>query len=209
MVESESNQERAFKVESGVVAIIDQYMLGNDQLLQMLRGIDFSTLDNGGKEQLQAALKKFGGCVVSVPVGELALVREPYEAYMILLPVPSSGPSDEENFGNRIDPVSHTQETVDLILDARPTAEANDKVYIDTRCVVFVDAAQLGDRKLLSQYRALRKRAMDKKARDLLREHGALVRYGFNTLGDELDVVHFPQSKAYGLWPSQGTAEAN
>lgn len=74
------------------------------------------------------------------------------------------------------------------------------RIFIETRCLVFIDAHHLRDPDLIHRYKELRDLRDDKAARDLLREYGAAVRYGFNRRGDNLGIFKLGQPDSFGLW---------
>ena len=85
--------------------------------------------------------------------------------------------------------------------DKRGNLRAISQIYVDTRCLVIVDAKLLADKSQLDEYQELRKSSKDKPARDLIRSYGGAVRYGFNRYGDELGVFRFSESNILALWP--------
>jgi hypothetical protein len=54
---------------------------------------------------------------------------------------------------------------------------------------------------LLERYQQLWFSGQDKTARDLLRDNGGAVRYGFRRDGDELGVYQIPGEDVICLWP--------
>ncbi len=83
--------------------------------------------------------------------------------------------------------------------DRRPIS----KVFVETRCLVFIDSSHLRDPELVRQYKELRDRRDDKAARDLLRQYSAAVRYGFNRRGDLLGLFKLDEPNSYGLWAAE------
>ncbi len=74
-------------------------------------------------------------------------------------------------------------------------------VFVDTRCLAMIDRELLDDGSLLDKYQQLWFTGQDKACRDLLRDNGGAVRYGFNRLGDELGVHFSTESDVVALWP--------
>lgn len=184
------NTRERLEVSSGFFVAIDQFMLGNEQFLSQLEQSGGSGNDvRAVKELLSPVVKKFGGSLIATPAKKLSVQRDPYKTLIYLVPV------DE----TEIDPA--TIPPVDTVLNARESARCCGRVFVDTRCIVFLDARFLLERDLLIEYQTLRRRGEDKRARDLIRENGGAVRYGFQKYGDELGVFDIPDLKVTALWP--------
>ncbi len=176
---------------SGKLAVIDQYMLGNQQFLSELRsGSSNSTLT---PEKIDIAIGKFGGSTIQLEPGHWVVYRDPIE--FLLLVSPRIGDAYSIPFA-WTDAFSREQ-----IFGPRLKEEAVGKVFVDTRCIVFLDCNLLSNADVLNNYGAMRRSGDDKSARDLLRENGAAVRYGFNRDGDELGLFVLDQIGSVALWP--------
>ncbi len=189
---SHAKQLEKLNVSSGRVLIIDQFMLANGQLLDALpavgAGEDRAAWAAANAAEIRASAAKYGGELVEAANGSWGVLRDPGESLFIL---------------GRLDAGDDPQLEAarEATLDARGNASAVGRVFIDTRCVVFVDASILADRDFLAEYRTLRQSRQDKAARDMLRNHGAAVRYGFNREGDELGVFRIAGGEQIALWP--------
>jgi len=178
------------KLLSGGLLIIDQFMLGNTQFLSLLppsNGKDSSEWVRENMEALKAAAHRYGGALIEVEAGDWSVLRDPGEALFICARADESDPE-----------LALTREEV---LESRGNASPGTRVFIDTRCVVFVDASILFNREFLNEYQQLRESRQDKVARDSLRTQGAAVRYGFNREGDELGVFLKQPKACIALWP--------
>jgi hypothetical protein len=65
----------------------------------------------------------------------------------------------------------------------------------------MVDRELLDDSGLLDKYQQLWFSGQDKACRDLLRDNGGAVRYGFSRNSDELGVYFIPDEDVVCLWP--------
>ncbi|MFN8391082.1 MAG: hypothetical protein U0136_12400 [Bdellovibrionota bacterium] len=182
-------QPEQLKVSSGQVMVIDHFMLANQQFLSALPQQDQGTPEEwvrAGAKEIRLAVERYGGALLQVEAGDWGVNRDPQATAFTL-----------GRFGG--DPSGETERSA--MLEARGNATPIGRVFIDTRCVVFVDAGILANRPLLDDYRRMRQEGEDKAARDLIRENGAAVRYGFNRDGDELGVFRLPDDLGYALWP--------
>ena len=161
-------------IQSKRTVVIDQFMLANDQFHQALKD-----------GELKDVVKCFGGCLVDFGPGEFVVARDPYR--MIILTYLESDKSAESD----IEEVEQNKETFSCL----------GRVFIDTRCVVLIDAEKLLDQSLIGKFKELRKLQKEKEARDFLRKNGAAVRYGFSKFGDELGVFVSNSKSALALWP--------
>ena len=73
-------------------------------------------------------------------------------------------------------------------------------MLIDTRCVAMVDRELLDDGNLLQKYQQLWFGGQDKACRDLLRDNGGAVRYGFHRQGDDLGIYSVEDEDVICLW---------
>jgi hypothetical protein len=168
------------KVQSGQIFLIDQFMFGNEQF--------YSAKEKSNK--LQEALSKYGGTEVCVENGDFVVLRDSRDRLILLAPeemAESEGLLDDSiSIGEFLDGLPQNLEQVGHLL-------------VDTRCLIAGDVELFKNDKLVSEYKELRASGDHKKARDLLREAGASVRYGFNARGDELGV--FSDGRVVALWP--------
>jgi hypothetical protein len=155
--------------------LIDQFMLANQQFIEKMAAIIDE--DTQVKNQL---IREYGGKVISVSRGTYRIERDPF-AYTIV-----------------VHPEGETPEAADIVKDA---TEQLGEVNIDTRCLAMLDRELLDDNSLLERYQQLWFTGQDKACRDLLRDNGGAVRYGFRRDGDELGVYQMPASE-------EGSAEA-
>jgi hypothetical protein len=168
--------------------LIDQFMLANQQFIEKMAAIIDE--DTQVKNQL---IREYGGKVISVSRGTYRIERDPF-AYTIV-----------------VHPEGETPEAADIVKDA---TEQLGEVNIDTRCLAMLDRELLDDNSLLERYQQLWFTGQDKACRDLLRDNGGAVRYGFRRDGDELGVYQIPGEDVICLWPKnmpaseEGSAEA-
>ncbi|MEZ4753583.1 MAG: hypothetical protein R3A13_04635 [Bdellovibrionota bacterium] len=169
------NRRERIAVESGNLVLIDQFMLANPQFYD--RVVELIDSEPEAKDQV---VKDYGGCVVSVDPGTYRIQRDPY-AYTIV-----------------IHPQGEDPQTETLTTDAK---EVGGRVFIDTRCLAMIDRELLDDTGLLEKYRQLWADGKEKACRDLLRDNGGAVRYGFQRFGDELGVHAISEENVVCLWP--------
>ncbi len=183
------------EISSGKLVLIDQFMLANEQFLSRL------SFQRDDSNELQDLVEKFGGCILSVNPGTYLVYRNPVETTIVLAHQPALENGDLSLTGEK--GYCSVAEEFDFapILKAKGRNEPLCHVFVDTRCLVFLDTNLLFDQPLLHEYKSLRRQGMDKRARDLLRSKGAAVRYGFNRYGDELGVFFIEQGKLIALWP--------
>lgn len=206
------------EVKSGSIVIIDQFMLGTAQFLKrigyFLSG-ESSPVDEGSFiDGLAPAVSAFGGALLAIEPGHYGVYRDPAAATMAIAPeqtfVSGEDEIDEENFGNRADDddgyraESGPGAVVRRMIGDRGEHEPIAQVRIETRCLVFIDADHLRDPALVHGYKELRDKRDDKGARDLLRQYGAAVRYGFNRKGDLLGLYKLESPDSFGLWVPPG-----
>lgn len=183
------NSQERLEIHSGWVLIIDQFMLGNSQFLSRIREVRAGASDFQGREaQVKETVQAYGGCLLSLPYGTYQVHRAPERSLMFVAPrseTNGSAPGD----------------LLDQVWKQREGSIATGQVFVDTRCLVFVDMELLLDDGTLREYAKLRQRGDDKQARDMLREYGATVRYGFNPRGDELGIYEVTSPRGLALWP--------
>lgn len=189
-------QERSgerLELESGRVAVVDQFMLANSQLhearLALIQGGSSAT------EALSEALSRYGGTSLELTPGTYQVLRDPEDSFIALSLLSADG---DEQTGEPEDATEHARE---LVRSAKSNSKAEAHVYVDTRCLAFVDAALFDDQDLLSKLEELKTSGKDKAARDLVRKRGGAVRYGFNKYGDELGAFRLDAEQMLVLWP--------
>jgi hypothetical protein len=169
------NQRERIQVESGSLVLIDQFMLANSQVLARLNDL----LDEE-PEAKDALVKEYGGAVVNLPPNTYRIERDPFASTIVIHPE-----------GEKVE-VKSLKEELDENLG---------RVFIDTRCLAMIDRELLDDISLLEKYQDLWVNGKDKACRDLLRDNGGAVRYGFQRFGDELSVHADPELNLIALWP--------
>jgi len=172
------NQRERIAIESGALVLIDQFMLANPQFIDKLKRIIDE--DSSVKDQL---IRDYGGTVVSLTPDRYRIERDPY-AYFILIHPEGANPDSRELHETATDGKGH--------------------VFVDTRCLAMIDRELLDDSSLLEKYQQLWFNGQDKACRDLLRDNGGAVRYGFSRNGDELGVYAVPGENVVALWPDVG-----
>lgn len=169
------NERERIAVESGHLVLIDQFMLANPQFISKLSKL--LDADPDSKNQL---VNNYGGCVVQLQPGTYRIDRDPY-AFSIVVHQEGSTSVSEDLSGTATEALGH--------------------VFIDTRCLAMVDRELLDDSGLLEKYQQLWFSGQDKACRDLLRDNGGAVRYGFQRYGDELGIYKVPGQNVVCLWP--------
>ncbi len=174
------NKRERIAVESGGLVMIDQFMLANPQFIDaLMTNIDS---DPSVKDKI---IRDFGGCVVDIDPGTYRIERDPFALTIIVHP-----DGQEPNLEG---------------LSER-AGGAVGYVFIDTRCLAMVDRELLDDSDLLRKYQDLWFRGEEKACRDLLRDNGGAVRYGFQRQGDELGVHVIAGESIVCLWPDVAEA---
>lgn len=169
------NLRERIAIESGFMVLIDQFMLANPQFIEKLRSI--MDEEPSRKDEI---IRSYGGTVVEVHPDRYRIERDPF-AFSIV-----------------IHPEGHMPVMEDL---KREKAEEMGRVLVDTRCLAMIDRELLDDASLLEKYQQLWFNGQDKACRDLLRDNGGAVRYGFSRFGDELGVYCVPEEDVVALWP--------
>lgn len=175
-----SASKERISLESGYLLLLDQFMPACDLFLK-----DFEAVRDGTFEEKVEVIRKYGGEVVALEPGEFKIARDPYKFYMAIYP--EKGEFSESELDKTMKPVG--------------------EVLVNTRCLALVDWELLNDTDFLNQYASLWNSGKDKKCRDLVREAGGAVRYGFNRHGDELGVHVFKEASRVYLWPINEPAE--
>ena len=170
------NQRERIAIESGDLVLIDQFMLANPQFIEKIS----AALDESADVKSDL-IKEYGGTVITVTCGTYRIERDPFAYTIIVHP-------EEES------------------LEAAPEVvkEATDnigEINVDTRCLAMLDRELLDDKSLLERYQQLWFSGQDKACRDLLRDNGGAVRYGFRRDGDELGIFQVPGADIICLWP--------
>jgi len=168
------NKRERIAIESGHLVLIDQFMLANPQFAQKLQ----DTFDDA-PEAKDGLIQQYGGTVVELTPGTYRIERDPY-AFTIVIH-PDGQQFDKEEISDAGNSCGH--------------------VYVDTRCLAMVDRELLDDSALLEKYQQLWFSGQEKACRDLLRDNGGAVRYGFQRFGDELGVHQLPDADVVCLWP--------
>ena len=161
------NLRERIAVESGYLVIIDQFMLANPQMQK-----EIIALIDADPSQKDEVIKKYGGIVIEVAPGNYKILRNPYTSRIVI----------------------HSSEGDEVDLDealANATTDCG-KVLVDTRCLAMIDRELLDDTELMEKYQQLWFSDQEKTCRDLLRDNGGAVRYGFEKFGDELKVSLVP-----------------
>lgn len=182
------NKRERIAVESGSLVLIDQFMLANPQFAEKLLDL----LDEA-PEKKDELVRDYGGTVVELTPGTYRIDRDPF-AFQIIIHPDGDRPQRED-------------------VEERFDAGDNDRVLVDTRCLAMVDRELLDDSGLLEKYQQLWFSGQEKTCRDLLRDNGGAVRYGFQRFGDELDVCCLEDDNVVCLRPhghvpvAKGTSE--
>jgi len=150
-------------------------MLANPQFTDKLLGIM-----DAGAEAKDRLIKDYGGTVVELEPGTYRIERDPY-AYTIV--------------------IHRSNATLDSNGLIQRATESVGHVLVDTRCLAMIDRELLDDSVLLEKYRQLWFNGQEKACRDLIRDNGGAVRYGFRRYGDELGVYAVPREDIICLWP--------
>ena len=174
------NKRERIAIESGFLVLIDQFMLANPEFVDRLAGADDSNPDL--KDDI---VSEFGGVVIALQPGTYRIDRDPFQ-YVIVV-----HPEGEE--------VHEPKAIVD------EATESRGEVFVDTRCLAMIDRELLDDTELLQKYQELWFSGQDKACRDLLRDNGGAVRYGFQRYGDELEVKSVADRDIVCLVPNAAT----
>jgi hypothetical protein len=170
------NQRERIAVESGDLVLIDQFMLANPQFIERMS----AALDESAQVKTDL-ITEYGGKVINVTCGTYRIERDPFAYTIIVHPE-----------GDAVDSAPEVvKEATDSIGD----------INVDTRCLAMLDRELLDDSALLERYQQLWFSGQDKACRDLLRDNGGAVRYGFRRDGDELGIYQVPGEDIICLWP--------
>ncbi len=172
---SSGNQRERITIESGALVLIDQFMLANPQFIEK-----FNSIIDEGADKKDELIKSYGGTVVTLTSGTYRIDRDPFACSIIV-----HGEASDTEHGD---------------IDETVSDHAGD-VYVDTRCLAMIDRELLDDSQLLEKYQQLWFSGDDKACRDLIRDNGGAVRYGFQRYGDVLAVYMVPNDNIVCLWP--------
>jgi len=158
-------------------------MLANPQFLEKIK----DSLDNEPKAK-DEIINSYGGCVAKLSPATYRISRDPY-AYTIV--------------------VHQDRYSLDKKELSNDASEQLGNVFVDTRCLAMIDRELLDDIDLLDKYKNLWMSGKDKLCRDLIRDNGGAVRYGFQRFGDELGVYAVPDQDIIALWPDVAEDQAS
>jgi hypothetical protein len=151
-------------------------MLANQEFTNKL-----NKLIDDDPEKKNSLIEEFGGYVVELPPGLYRIDRNPYNMTIVIHP-------------DGVD----TQ-------TLNPGMKSNGVVYVDTRCLAMIDRELLDDPGLIEKYHFLWHSDQSKACRDLLRDNGGAVRYGFSKEKDELEVMFTDNKSSLVISPVGGT----
>jgi hypothetical protein len=117
---------------------------------------------------------QYGGKVIDLTPGTYKIQRNPYKLSILIHP--------EEG---------HLEDLESELEQGSLKGESIGEVFLDTRCLALIDKEMLDDQALLEKYQQLWFSGQDKACRDLLRDNGGAVRYGFSRFHDNLQVEVF------------------
>lgn len=183
MAAESGNKRERIAIESGNLVLIDQFMLANPQFITRL-----TEVVDAEPSQKDSIVKDFGGTVVALEPGTYRIDRDPFKFLIFIHPEGAEIENADEM----------TSEA----------SECSGEVFVDTRCLAMIDRELLDDSELLTKYQQLWFSGQDKACRDLLRDNGGAVRYGFQRYGDELLVNRIPDSDVVCLRPDPSKIKA-
>jgi hypothetical protein len=170
------NSRERIAVESGALVLIDQFMLANPDFAKK-----FSEIIDAGAGEKDTLIQEYGGRVVEIEPGTYRIQRDPFKFSIIIHPEGEQTEGDEFQENKKAKNLGH--------------------VLVDTRCIAMIDRELLDDSSLLEKYQQLWFNGQDKACRDLLRDNGGAVRYGFSRNSDDLGVYLITDKNIVGLWP--------
>jgi hypothetical protein len=148
---------------------------------------------------------RYGGGICRLTPGDYLLYRDPVQQVIVVYPEHLKGggvpKSNRAKNGNKRPVEAVLPQVIESALENIDQHKTKFYVFVDTRCLVFIDLDLFEDAACIEQYRTLRKKGKDKSARDLIRSKGGAVRYGFNHYGDELAVAINQQPECVLIWP--------
>ena len=179
--EIKNNPLVPIELTSGNLIGIDQYMLSNQVFKERL---------SAAKEPL-SIVEDYGGIGINLSAGTYSVLRDVENRAVILATL-------TEDQGKNTDEITS-------LCEGLKSNESIGNLFIDTRCIVLCDADLLKNSSLLAEFTKLRLKGKDKPARDLLRENGAVVRYGFGRNGDKFEVYCQSDENAVAFIASRRT----
>lgn len=186
-------QSEELKIRSGQLLAIDQFMLGNDQFVQGLAKVTeippASETVATSEGNPQSHVENFGGAIIPMKDGVWKVYRFAREKAFILCPLDVP----EDALPALLD------EAMQGFAVRGKSEVGKNPIYVETRCIVFLDWKLARDEETMEHFRSLRKAGRDKEARDFLREKGAAVRYGFSQESDQLRAFHLQPEGAIVL----------
>ena len=181
-------QERTIlEITSGYILAIDQFMLANQQFVSALPS------DEQNIDSIRQVVCDFGGVCFEVENGTFYVERDAFQKAIVA----------SQAIGQATDGSSASPKPIFSIEDIAIKSEelfSVGKVFVDTRCMVMCDMKILFNKLLLEQYESLRAKDKEKPARDLLRDNGCAVRYGFMPYGDEFTAYVTRDKKAMAFF---------
>jgi len=174
------NQRERISVESGYLVLIDQFMLANPDFTSLL-----NKLIDDDPEKKNSLIEEFGGSVVELPPGLYRIDRNPYNMTIVVHP-------------DGVDSQTLTAVT-----------KTSGVIYVDTRCLAMIDRELLDDPGLIEKYHFLWHSDQSKACRDLLRDNGGAVRYGFSKERDELEVMFTENKSSLVITPVGSTQKTD
>lgn len=180
----QGQQERTIlEITSGYAVAIDQFMLANPQFISALPDGEHS--DEHNIDTVRQAVCDFGGTCFEITNGTFYVARDAFQKAIVASQA-AVGLEAESSLADDAYP-KPAFSIEDIALKSEELFSVG-KVFVDTRCMVLCDVKILFNRPLLEQYAKLRAQDKEKPARDLLRDNGCAVRYGFMPYGDEFTV---------------------
>jgi hypothetical protein len=167
--ETPSSSTERVEIVSGLMLVIDQYMIGNPDFLRALPE-EFKPDSDEFYDALCEEAEVYGGFALQVSPGSYSVYRNTYEKTLVVFPEFDAG-----------------KITSDRISEIAEKGEVLGSVILDTRCIAILDAALCFRENIIEAYRKLRTENDDKAARDMIRENGASVRYGFSRRSEEIE----------------------
>ncbi len=163
-----SSTERV-EIVSGIMLVVDQFMVGNPDFLRALPE-EFKPDSDEFFDALCEEAEVYGGFALQVSPGSYTVYRNTFEKTIVIFPEFDA------------DKISESR-----IEDVAENGEVLGSVILDTRCLAILDAGLCFRENIIEAYRKLRLEDDDKGARDMIRENGASVRYGFSRRSEEIE----------------------
>ena len=163
-VVSSKQGKEVLELSSGKLLLIDQFMLGNRELIDRVC--------DSLPEECQGIVQKYGGFIVEQRGGKYLVFRDAKNRAIAAF---------SEDLA-KLKPEALLREEI------VPGQESCGKVLLDTRCLVLCDFELLLRGELMDEFIALGVSNKSKQGRDLLRDNGAAVRYGFSKYCEDLAI---------------------